>query len=497
MKKTVKQSLILARAYEQAAGGKIPRDSRPVFHLTPLTGWMNDPNGFSWYHGQYHLFYQYNPYDTEWDAMHWGHAVSQDLLHWTYLPAALAPDASYDSFGCFSGSAVELPDGRQLLMYTGVRQEGGDKEREYQTQCIAVGDGKDYVKYGKNPVLDSDVLPEDLSPYDFRDPKMWRTEDGGYRCVIGARRNDKRGVLLLFDSTDGFEWKYTGVLAENDGRFGLMWECPDFFPLDGKQVLFVSPQDMLPEGFEYHNGNGTVCLTGRMDGNRFVEEHNQAIDYGIDFYAPQTILTPDGRRVMIGWMQNWDTCKTTGYEERPWFGQMSLPRELFLKNGRLYQQPIRELSQYRSGQVEYRDVLLDGEKRLEGIEGRVIELDIRLRPADPGTPYQKFIMKFARDEKYYSVLSYRPYESWLQIDRKFSGSRRAYIHQRRCLVSDRQGEIRLHVILDRFSVEVFINDGEQVMTATILTGSDAKEISFEADGKVAMDITKYALFDGA
>ena len=497
MKKTVKQSLILARAYEQAAGGKIPRDSRPVFHLTPLTGWMNDPNGFSWYHGQYHLFYQYNPYDTEWDAMHWGHAVSQDLLHWTYLPAALAPDASYDSFGCFSGSAAELPDGRQLLMYTGVRQEGGDKEREYQTQCIAVGDGKDYVKYGKNPVLDSDVRPEDLSPYDFRDPKMWRTEDGGYRCVIGARRNDKRGVLLLFDSTDGFEWKYTGVLAENDGRFGLMWECPDFFPLDGKQVLFVSPQDMLPEGFEYHNGNGTVCLTGRMDGNRFVEEHNQAIDYGIDFYAPQTILTPDGRRVMIGWMQNWDTCKTTGYEERPWFGQMSLPRELFLKNGRLYQQPIRELSQYRSGQVEYRDVLLDGEKRLEGIEGRVIELDIRLRPADPGTPYQKFIMKFARDEKYYSVLSYRPYESWLQIDRKFSGSRRAYIHQRRCLVSDRQGEIRLHVILDRFSVEVFINDGEQVMTATILTGSDAKEISFEADGKVAMDITKYALFDGA
>ena len=497
MKKTVKQSLILARAYEQAAGGKIPRDSRPVFHLTPLTGWMNDPNGFSWYHGQYHLFYQYNPYDTEWDAMHWGHAVSQDLLHWTYLPAALAPDASYDSFGCFSGSAAELPDGRQLLMYTGVRQEGGDKEREYQTQCIAVGDGKDYVKYGKNPVLDSDVLPEDLSPYDFRDPKMWRTEDGGYRCVIGARRNDKRGVLLLFDSTDGFEWKYTGVLAENDGRFGLMWECPDFFPLDGKQVLFVSPQDMLPEGFEYHNGNGTVCLTGRMDGNRFVEEHNQAIDYGIDFYAPQTILTPDGRRVMIGWMQNWDTCKTTGYEERPWFGQMSLPRELFLKNGRLYQQPIRELSQYRSGQVEYRDVLLDGEKRLEGIEGRVIELDIRLRSADPGTPYQKFIMKFARDEKYYSVLSYRPYESWLQIDRKFSGSRRAYIHQRRCLVSDRQGEIRLHVILDRFSVEVFINDGEQVMTATILTGSDAKEISFEADGKVAMDITKYALFDGA
>ena len=495
MKKTVNHSLLFARAYEQAAGGKIPRESRPVFHLTPLTGWMNDPNGFCYYHGQYHLFYQYNPYDTEWDAMHWGHAVSHDLLHWTYLPAALAPDAPYDSFGCFSGSAAELPDGRQLLMYTGVRQEGGVKGKEFQTQCIATGNGTEYRKYEKNPVLGADVLPEGLSPYDFRDPKIWRTEDGGYRCVVGARREDKRGVLLQFQSRDGFDWQYVGILAENDGRFGLMWECPDFFPLDGKQVLFVSPQDMLPKEFEYHNGNGTVCMTGRMDGDRFIEEHDQAIDYGIDFYAPQTILTPDGRRVMIGWMQNWDTCKTTGYEERPWFGQMSLPRELFLKNGRLYQQPIRELARYRSGNVEYRDILLDGEKTLEGIEGRVIEMELRLRPADPDKSYQKFIMKFARNELYHSVLSYRPDESLLQIDRKFSGSRRAYIHQRRCLVPGRNGEIRLHVILDRFSAEIFINDGEQVMTATILTGSDATGISFETDGKVLMDITKYALFE--
>ena len=495
MRETVNHSLLFARAYEQAAGGIIPRESRPAFHLTPLTGWMNDPNGFSYYHGQYHLFYQYNPYDTEWDAMHWGHAVSHDLLHWTYLPAALAPDAWYDSFGCFSGSAAELADGRQLLMYTGVRQVGGDSKKEYQTQCVAVGNGKDYQKYEMNPVLDSSALPEGLSPYDFRDPKIWRSEDGMFHCVIGARRKDKRGVLLLYESPDGFDWQYAGVLAENDGRFGLMWECPDFFPLDGKHVLFVSPQDMLPEGFEYHNGNGTVCLTGTFDGKRFTEEHNQAIDYGIDFYAPQTILTPDGRRVMIGWMQNWDTCKTTGYEERPWFGQMSLPRELFLKNGRLYQQPIRELSLYRSRKTEYRDVLLDGEKTLKGIDGRVAELDIRLRPADAADPYTKFTMNFAQNGKYYSMLSYRPYESLLKIDRKFSGSRRAFIHQRRCQVADRQGEIRLHVILDRFSMEVFINDGEQVMTATILTDAAARGISFVSDGKVLMDITKYSLFD--
>ena len=492
----VNHSLLFARAYEKEAGGKIPPSSRPAFHLTPWTGWMNDPNGFSYYHGQYHLFYQYYPYDTEWNSMHWGHAVSHDLLHWQYLPAALAPDQPYDSFGCFSGSAIETPDGKQLLLYTGVRKEGGDKGKDYQTQCVAVGDGLDYKKYENNPVLDASDLPEGLSPHDFRDPKIWRTENGGYRCVAGARRTDKRGVLLLFGSEDGFHWHFESVLAENDGRFGLMWECPDFFPLQGKHVLFVSPQDMLPEGFEYHNGNGTVCQIGTFDEEkkRFVAEHDQAIDYGIDFYAPQTILTPDGRRVMIGWMQNWDTCKVTGYEERPWFGQMSLPRELTIRNGRLYQQPIRELQLYRSRKVEYKDVLLKGKRELNGIEGRTVELYLSIRPEDRNDPYIKFIMNFAQNGQYHSILSFRPYESLLKIDRKFSGSRRAYIHQRRCQVAWQDGEIRLHVILDRFSVEVFINDGEQVMTATILTDADARGISFEADGGVIMDITKYTLF---
>jgi beta-fructofuranosidase len=345
-------------------------------------------------------------------------------------------------------------------------------------------------------VLDARDLPEGLSPYDFRDPKIWRRADGGYRCVVGARRMDKRGVLLLFDSEDGFHWQYKSILAENDGRFGLMWECPDFFALDGKDVLFVSPQDMLPEGFEYHNGNGTVCQIGTFDekSGRFTPEYHQAIDYGIDFYAPQTLLTPDGRRVMIGWMQNWDTCKNTGYEDRQWFGQMTLPRELAVRDGRLYQQPIRELALYRSQMVEYRNVPVSDCITLPGVEGRCVELDLRIRPENAGTPYHKFTMRFAQDDQYHSILSYRPHESLLKIDRKFSGSRRAYIHQRRCQVTSNNGEIHLHVILDRFSIEAFVNDGEQVMTATILTDPSAQRISFEADGRAVMDITKYSLF---
>ena len=490
-------SLIFARAYEKEAGDKIPASARPVFHLTPRVGWMNDPNGFSYYKGQYHLFYQYNPYSTQWDSMHWGHAVSHDLLHWTYLPAALAPDAPYDSFGCFSGSAIGMPDGQQLLMYTGVRKEGGERGKEYQTQCIAVGDGVDYVKDPHNPVLDIRDLPEGMIPNDFRDPKIWRTESGLYRCVAGTRRENRLGVLLLYESEDCRKWRYKGILAENDGRLGLMWECPDFFFLDGEDVLFVSPQDMLPEGFEYHNGNGTVCQIGTFDEEtgRFQAEHDQAIDYGIDFYAPQTILTPDGRRVMIGWMQNWDTSREPDYEERPWFGQMSLPRELSVRNGRLYQQPIRELALYRRNRTEYRNVAV-GETpvTLDGVEGRCMEMDIRIRPEEADKPYHKFTMNFAMDERFRSMLSFRPHESLLKIDRKFSGSRRAFINQRRCRVNQSNGEIRLHVILDRFSAEVFINDGEQVMTATILTSPSARGISFEADGRAVMDITSHTLF---
>ena len=490
------QKLLFARAYEKEAGEKIRSDARPQFHLSPYLGWMNDPNGFSYYQGKYHLFYQYNPYSTEWDSMHWGHAVSADLLHWDYLPAALAPDEPYDSFGCFSGSAVELPDGKQLLLYTGVRKEGGEKAEEIQTQCAAVGDGLNYHKDSRNPIIDETALPPGLSRNNFRDPKVWRGTDGSLRCVVGGCDENGLGRILLFSSPDGFSWAFESVLAENDGRLGRMWECPDFFELDGKHILLVSPQDMLPEGFEYHNGNGTVCMIGHYDEQRkkFLPDVDQAIDYGIDFYAPQTVLTPDGRRVMIGWMQNWDTSNLSKDEKRPWFGQMSLPRELSVRSGRLFQQPIRELERFRSGKVEYKDISLQGEMSLPGVEGRIVDLELTIRPENSGALYRKFALRFAQDGQHRTALSYRPHESVLKIDRKFSGSRRAYIHQRRCLVPYQNGELKLRVILDRFSVEVFINDGEQVMTATLKTDLAADAISFFADGQVQMDVTKYDLF---
>ncbi|MBQ7536321.1 MAG: glycoside hydrolase family 32 protein [Stomatobaculum sp.] len=494
----ISSELQKAREYEARNGPSIPPEQRPVFHLSPQCGWMNDPNGFGIYRGQYHMFYQYYPYASHWDSMHWGHAVSGDMLHWEYLPCALAPDEAYDREGCFSGSAFPLPDGQQLLMYTGVsreQQENGQFQ-ELQTQNLAVGDGTDYRKYEGNPVLTAKDLPEGGSNADFRDPKIFQLSDGRLCCAIGNRPADGSGQILLYLSDDGFCWKFWKVLAANGNRFGRMWECPDFFPLDGKWVLITSPQDMLPEGFEYHNGNGTLCLTGNFDEQTgdFEEETDQAIDYGIDFYAPQTVLMPDGRRVMIGWMQNWDACAIR-MPEAAWAGQMSLPRELSLRNGRLYQQPLRELASLRRDEAEFHDIPVCGQIRLPGVSGRAVEMEIRVRPANPAALFHKFMVRFAENEQFHTAFSFRPHEGTLKADRKFSGSRRAIIHQRRCLVEHRDGVLTFRLILDRFSAECFIGDGEQVMSMSLYTEPSAEGISFYADGEALMDLKFWRLGD--
>ena len=495
----ISQALRDARRYEEIYEKEILPEQRPLFHLTPRCGWMNDPNGFSFYNGTYHLFYQYYPYASEWKSMHWGHAVSKDFLHWEYLPAALAPDQLYDYLGCFSGSAIQTEDGKHAIMYTSVRMASDIPEEEggIQTQCIAIGDGVDYEKYSGNPVLTEEDLPEGGSRYHFRDPKIWRASDGTYICAAANCAADQTGAILLFKSSDLMHWKYWKVLVANKGRFGVMWECPDFFELDGKYVLLVSPQDMQPSGFEYHNGNGTLCLIGSYDENSgtFAEEKDQAIDYGIDFYAPQTILSEDGRRIMIGWMQNWDACAIRNKSEL-WAGQMTVPRELSIRDGRLHQQPIRELISLYQDTTIYKDVqVVTGDTVvLEGVRGRCIDMTIHVRPADPERVFHKFSVRFAQKDNLRTAVSFRPHEKTVKIDRKYSGSCRAIVHQRRCFVEGSEnGIITLRLILDRFSAEVFINDGRYVMSAVLFTDLAAEGISFFADGEAVIDVEKHQL----
>ena len=459
------------------------QSEQPKFHVTGGIGWINDPNGFAPYKGEYHLFFQYYPYATKWGPMHWGHVKTRDFIHWDRLPAALAPDAEYDRDGCFSGGAVELPDGRHLLMYTGVRcsRRRNGMIDDYQTQCIAIGDGVDYEKLAVNPVIDASQLPEGGSVHDFRDPKIWRDSDGS-------------GTILLFRSEDAQHWDYVSTLSACHNQYGRMWECPDFFSLDGKDVLLVSPQEMTAIGLEFHPGNANVCLIGEFDrtANHLNRKNVQAVDYGLDFYAPQTLLTEDGRRVMIAWMQNWETSSCKPRELR-FFGQMSLPRELSIRNGRLYQTPVRELEACRGVKIDYHNVLISGENSLRGISGRYLDMTVTVRPGNEKNMYKWFRLYVARDGEHFTFIRYKPETSTIKVDRTHSGFPHDIVNTREFPVRFSGGVIKLRIIMDRYSMELFVNDGEQAASFVLYTPIEASAVSFSSDGSVLIDVEKYDL----
>ena len=486
-----------AREYEKEAMRRIPEGQKPDFHLCGPVGWINDPNGFSCFQGEYHLFFQYHPYSTKWGPMHWGHAKTKDFIRWEFLPAALAPDQDYDGQGCFSGSALEY-DGKQYLMYTGVKEtEGPDgKPVIRQTQCMAQGDGIDYRKWDCNPVISADSLPKGSSPEDFRDPKIWREEDGFY-AVIGSRSEDTSGQILLYRSEDLKNWELAGVLDRSKNEYGKMWECPDFFPLDGGQVLITSPQFMEAKGLEFHNGNGTIYLVGKYDpvSRRFERTvpKARAIDYGLDFYAPQTLLAPDGRRVMIAWMKNWDNDLTP--DGFAWSGFMTIPRELSLKDGKLYQQPVRELERYYGKEIQAGQVL-EGETEcvpkveFPGIRGRLFDMTVEVKSGD----YERFEIDLAADETHRTILYYEPKSGVLTFDRTWAGNQfHDSVTSRSCYVAQKDGAIRLRIVMDKYAAEIFVNDGEQSMSCLTYTDLTAEGIRFGAKGKAAFQVEWHEL----
>ena len=487
----ISEELRKAREFEAAYEPLVPETERPLFHVTAGVGWLNDPNGFSVYRGEYHLFYQYHPYSTQWGPMHWGHLKTKDFLKWERLPVALAPDNDYDRAGCWSGGAVELPDGRQLLMYTGRQtQEENGVEIAYQVQCTAVGDGRDYQKYEANPVLTAEHLPGGVSPYDFRDPKIWREPDGTYHAVTVTLMEDG-GAVLLYKSDDGLSWRFESVLERCRNEYGAMWECPDFFPLDGKQVLIVSPMEMRPMGLEFHTGYGTVCMIGRYDG-AFSRESVRSLDYGLDFYAAQTLETLDGRRVMIAWMQNWATAACQPHGIRC-YGEMTIPRELSIRNGLLIQNPVRELERYRVNPVIYRDILVTEEINLGGVRGRVLDMTVSIAPTSE-SGYRCFKVRVAKDGERETVVQYEPESGVITIDRSRCGAPYEMPHVRQFLARRQNGKLKLRFVMDRHSLELFINDGEQAASLLLYAPESADVISFAADGGIVrMDIEKYGL----
>lgn len=490
--KNREDKLALARKYEQEKAKMQNLKNRPAFHVTPPVGWMNDPNGFSLYQGEYHLFYQYHPYSTHWGPMHWGHCKTRDFVKWEQLPCALAPDTDYDGQGCFSGSAVEQ-DGKHILMYTSVLEQKAEDGTPVirQTQSIAVGDGLNYAKIEQNPVITADVLPEGSSPVDFRDPHIWKEGNTFYSC-IGSKNADDSGQIALFSSGDAEHWNFEGIMDRCSNRYGKMWECPDFFTLEEKQVLIVSPQFMRAEGLEFHNGNNSIYFVGSFDAEskQFLRKEAGSIDYGLDFYAPQTVETADGRRVMIAWMQSWDNYLTP--EEFEWSGVMTIPRELSFKEDKLIQKPIRELEAYWKKEVTHKEVKLDkqtGEKALQGIGGRIFDMTVECR----GSDFRSFEIILAADSQNRTSLIYDREKGTLTTDRTYSGLVHDLLSTRSMYTKEYDGKISLRILMDKFTLEVFVNDGEQAMTSLIYTPLCAEDIRFSCDGTAEISVVMHEL----
>ncbi len=303
---------------------------RPQYHLLPPANWMNDPNGPIYWNGSYHMFYQYNPDGAYWGDMHWGHAVSPDMVHWRHLPVALAPTpGGPDSAGCFTGTAA-VQNGRVELMYTGVRavpvnqatiKDGHPPLRE--SQCLAVAADpqlKTWTKLPKPVIADP---PPGLQVNGFRDPSPWRHDDWWY-TVIATGIANQGGAVLLYRSKDLRSWEYMHILARRDrsGLAGLdpfdpweVWECPEFFPLGDRHVLIFS------------TAGKTFWQSGKLDQAAMIFQPERAgiVDYGA-FYAAKTQLDKAGNRILWGWIQ--ETRPLAEYEAAGWAGMMSLPRKL-------------------------------------------------------------------------------------------------------------------------------------------------------------------------
>lgn len=441
---------------------KVVNQYRGKLHLLPPIGWMNDPNGFVYFKGEYHLFYQFHPYDSIWGPMHWGHAKSRDLLHWEELPVVLAPSETYDQNGCFSGSALVVDD-RLVLIYTGHVEAG---EERIETQCIATSkDGIVFDKYVGNPVISQEQIQRIADIADFRDPKMFKYGNI-YYTVVASKTADSRGQILLFESTDGFNWQFKSVLLEGNQEEGIMWECPDLFELDGKWVLMISPIEMKRQQYQYWNINSTLVFIGEIDWKigRFKVEHQHEVDGGLDFYAPQTCVNDTGERYLVAWMQMWNRTIPSHELGHGWSGMMTLPRKLSIKNNCLYQEIPRSLFQQLD--VQGKIILSDKEAVLR-LENSVRQQQyIRLELEQLGD----FELQYAKNEhNQFIKIAYSQKNQILEFSRvgvgyAIKGKEEPYSDTRYMRLTSLDEPFILELARDTNSLELFINGQTMSMT---------------------------------
>jgi fructan beta-fructosidase len=478
---------------------------RPQFHFTPTANWLNDPNGLVYYDGEYHLFYQYNPAGIVHGPMHWGHAVSTDLLNWSHFPVALCPD-EYGAI--YSGSAVidwhnTAGLGKEAMVAIFTHHSD---DRQSQSIAHSTDKGRSWIKYDGNPVVEP---PDGVR--DFRDPKVFWLEEGsqaGHWVMALAAGNS----ILFYSSPDLKNWSQSGAFGPGFGSVEGVWETPDLFelPVDGgpatRWVLTVGVGDGSPAG-----GSGVQYFVGDFDGANFTSDnHKGAVlwaDYGADFYAAQSWNdAPDGRRIWLAWMSNWRYAQSI--PTTPWRGAFTLPREVDLRTTRhgncrgkcrtirLGQRPIVELQRLRGRRWSWRNETISPgvADLLDEVTGETLEIVADFDVEDTRNVAQ-FGFQLRTSDNETTTVGYLTHDRLLFVDRTASGQvefNPAFPRRHTAALEPAGASIRLHLFVDRSSVEVFGDDGQVALTERIFPNRASTGIELFADGEgvrlVSLDI---------
>ena len=436
---------------------------RPQYHFTPPQNWTNDPNGLVFYKGEYHLFYQHNPFENKWGHMSWGHAVSPDLVHWQHLPVALAEE---DGVMIFSGSVVVDANTSGLCkggpdclvaIYT-----GHTETRQSQHLAVSNDRGRTWSKYSGNPVLD-------LKLKDFRDPKVLRV---GANWVMVVALPDQHKVRF-YKSANLKAWELLSEFGPA-GATGGNWECPDLFPLSGKWVLSVNLMPGGPQG-----GSGNQYFVGNFDGIRFTAEQAPVLwaDHGADWYASTSFYgVPDGRSIWIGWLSNWlyaNDEPTTTFR-----GVQSFPRVLSLRAGRLVQEPVAELKQLRGPALRLSKVTVEEANRaLAEFHSQSYELEVEGAAA-------VHLLKGGGEETVITL------GGTIQIDRRRSGQVAFSKDFPKLQTAAPATSSRARIFVDHSVIDLFASDGATVMTERVFPSEQADGLALSGTERVTLTVWK-------
>lgn len=473
--------------YAQTRGKKYSEPLRPQFHFSPPQNFMNDPNGLVFYNDEYHLFYQYNPFGNVWGHMSWGHAVSKDLIHWQNLPVALKEENGLMMFsGCAvadinntSGFFKGIKNGGLVAIYTAHTDTN-------QSQHIAYSknNGRSWIKYEKNPVLD-------LHKKDFRDPKVFWHEQTHRWIMVAALPQERK--VNFYSSANLKEWSYLSSFGPAGAPDGI-WECPDLIELpieNSRQKKWVLLISLNPGG--YAGGSGIQYFIGDFDGTAFrndnPNDHTMWMDYGKDFYAASTWDHLPGKDIIgIGWISNWQYANTV--PTTTWRNAQSIPRVLTLrkigKSLHLAQNPVASLMQLREQGLTLQSIPLLPNKFYSHpkLRGSCFEMiaTIQLKKSDG---LEIHLRKGNNEE---TIVGYDRLREELFLDRRHSGqvafSKDFPGRFAVPLVVKKGGILKLHLLVDQSSVEVFINDGEKTLTNIIFPNESSEGIEMKAVGDV-------------